>query len=174
MVDEEGYPCSTVEAQQQRWRRHFTNILNIQSQLNEAEVEKARQRPVRHQLAEVPTMDKLTDAIGKLKNGKAGGASGILPEMVKAACCENDFLELLLNLLQATWKEGEVPKDWSDALQVPIPKKGDLSECDNWRGIARLDTVGKVIARIIQERLQSLAEEELPESQCGFRRERDA
>ena len=117
-------------------------------------------------------MDKLTDAIGKLKNGKAGGASGILPEMVKAACCEDDFLELLLNLVQAMWKEGEVPKDWSDALQVPIPKKGDLSKCDNWRGIARLDTVGKVIARIIQERLQTLAEEELPESQCGFRRER--
>ena len=54
-------------------------------------------------------MDELTDAIGNLKNGKARGASGILPEMVKAACCEDDFLELLLDLVQATWKEGEVP-----------------------------------------------------------------
>ena len=172
VADEEGNPCTTVEAQQQRWRRHFTEILNIQSQFNQAEIEKARQRPVRHQLAEVPTMDELTDAIGKLKNGKAGGASGILPEMVKAACCEDDFLELLLDLVQATWKEGEVPKDWSDALLVPIPKKGDLGKCDNWRGIALLDTVGKVAARIIQERLQALAEEELPESQCGFRKRR--
>ena len=87
-----------AEAQQQHWRRHFTSILNIQSQFNEAEIKKARQRPVRHQLAEVPTLGKLTDAIGKLKNGKAGGASGI-PEMVKAVCCEDDFLELLLNLV---------------------------------------------------------------------------
>ena len=125
VVDEEGNPCTTVEAQQQRWRRHLnTNILNIQSQFNEDEIKKARQRPVRHQLAEAPTMDELTDAIGKLKNGKAGGASGILPEMVKAACCEDDFLELLLDLVQATWKEGEVPMDWSDALLVPFPKKG--------------------------------------------------
>ena len=85
VVDEEGKPCTTAEAQQQRWRRHFTNILNVQSQFNEAEIKKTRQRPVRHQLAEVPTMDELTKAIGKLKNGKAGGASGILPEMVKAA-----------------------------------------------------------------------------------------
>ena len=53
-------------------------------------------------------MDKLTDAIGKLKNGQAGGASGMLPEMVKAACCEDNFLELILDLVQATWKEGEV------------------------------------------------------------------
>ena len=102
VADEEGNPCTAVEAQQQCWRRHFTEILNIQSQFNQAEIEKARQRPVRLQLAEVPTMDELTDAIGKLKNGKAGGASGILPEMVKAACCEDDFLELLLDLVKAT------------------------------------------------------------------------
>ena len=42
VVDEEGNPCTTVEAQQQRWRRHFTKILNIQSQFNEAEIRKAR------------------------------------------------------------------------------------------------------------------------------------
>ena len=41
--------------------------------------------------------------------------------------------------------------------------------CDNWRGIALLDVVGKVVARVLQERLQKLAEDELPESQCGFR-----
>lgn len=27
-----------------------------------------------------------------------------------------------------------------------------LSKCDDWRGIALLDVVGKVVARIIQER----------------------
>ena len=63
-------------------------------------------------------------------------------------------------------------RDWSDALLVPIPKKGNLSKCDNWRGIALLDVVGKVVARIIEERLQEVAEEELPESQCGFREKR--
>ena len=65
-------------------------------------------------------MDELIDADGKLKNGKAGGSSGIVPEMVKAACCESDFLELLLNLVQTTWEKGEVPKDRSDALLLPI------------------------------------------------------
>jgi hypothetical protein len=35
-----------------------------------------------------------------------------------------------------------------------------------------MDVVGKVVARILQERLQKLAEDELPESQCGFRRGR--
>jgi len=42
---------------------------------------------------------------------------------------------------------------------VPIPKKGDLTICDNWRGICLLEVVGKVVARVIQERLQKLAED---------------
>ena len=56
-----------------------------------------------------------------------------------------------------------VPSDWCDAVLIPIPKKGDLTSCDNWCGICLLDLVGKVVARILQERLQKLAKDELPE-----------
>ena len=35
--------------------------------------------------------------------------------------------------------------------------------------ISLLDVVGKFVARMLQERLQKLAEDELPKSQCGFR-----
>lgn len=56
--------------------------------------------------------------------------------------------------------------------RMPIPKKGDLQCCDNWRGISLLDVGGKFFARIIQERLQVIAERVLPESQSGFRKGR--
>ncbi len=39
-------------------------------------------------------------------------------------------------------------------------------------GIALLNVVGKLVARIVQSRLQVVAEKVLPESQCGFRRGR--
>ena len=129
-----------------------------------------RQRPVRPELAEKPTLGELTKALKKLKNGKAGGDSNILPEMIKAACCKEDFLAMLLDLIHTVWEERRVPRDWSNAILIPIPKKGDRSRCDNWRGIALLEVVGKVVARVLQDRLQQLAEEELPESQCGFRK----
>ena len=51
---------------------------------------------------------------------------------------------------------------------VPVPKKGNLQSCDNWRGISLLDVVGKVMGRVFQERLQVIAEELLPDSQCKF------
>ena len=70
------------------------------------------------------------------------------------------------------WEEERVPQDWVNAILIPIPKKGDLSSCDNWRGIALLDVVGKAAARVVQNRLQAIADRILPESQCGLRRQR--
>ena len=97
----------------------------------------------------------------KMRRGKAGGKNGILPEMLK--CCSADLLQQLVELFESVWQE------WKDALIVPIPKKSDLSLCDNWRGISSLDVGGKVFAKVIQQRLQSVAERVLPETQCGFR-----
>ena len=34
--------------------------------------------------------------------------------------------------------------------------------------IALLEVVGKVVARVLQDRLQQIAEDELHETQCGF------
>ena len=70
------------------------------------------------------------------------------------------------------WKMRKVVKDWQDEKVLPIPKIGDLTKCDNWRGISMLDVVGKVFARISQDRLQVVVEKVLPESQCGFRKRR--
>ena len=84
-----------------------------------------------------------------MKNGKAAGKSGILPEMVKALSYDDSFLDVLLELVQAVWSEEKVPKDWVDAVLVPIPKKGDLKNCDNWRGIVLLDVVGPIASRQI-------------------------
>ena len=52
----------------------------------------------------------------------------------------------------------------------PSAKESPLRHCDNWRGL--LDVVGKVIARLIKERFEVIADKVLPESQCGFRKER--
>ena len=95
-----------------------------------------------------------------------------VPEMIKTACRTEEFRSQLLDLIRIVWQEEAVPTDWHDAAIVPIPKKGDLTLCDNWRGIALLDVVGKVLAKIIQTRLQEVAELQLPESQCGFRKGR--
>ena len=60
--------------------------MNVESPFNREELVRKRQRPMRPQLAEIPSMEELVGAVGKLKNGKAGGGSEIWPEMLKVAC----------------------------------------------------------------------------------------
>ena len=152
------------------WYQHFKKVLNVRS-IYDDEVVAAMPalEPMVH-LDDPPTMEELKTALSRLKVRKAGGLSGILPETI--LCGGPALHSRLLTLMEAVWREGEVFKDWKDAGIVPVPKKGNLQSCDNWRGISLLDVVGKVMGRIIQERLQVIAEQLLPDSQCGFRRGR--
>ena len=64
--------------------------------------------------------------LSKLKNGKAAGSSGILPEMLKVGRKYSEFVEMLKELLGEVWLERRVPQEWVDAILVPIPKKSNL------------------------------------------------
>ena len=72
------------------------------------------------------------------------------------------------DLFNTVWREGAVPTEWRDAILVHVPKKRDLTVCDNWRGISLLDVVGKLFAKVIQKRLQGVVEDVVSDSQCGF------
>ena len=79
---------------------------------------------------------------------------------------------MLKEMMASAWEERKVPKERVNADLISIPKKGNLTSCDNWRDVALLEVMGKVVARVIQGRLQRLAEKELPESKCDFRKGR--
>ena len=105
-----------------------------------------RHMQVREEMAWPPNDDELLDAVIKLRNWKAAGESGVLPEIMKAACCDGNFVEMLLELVTDVRQRVEFLQT---AVLIPIPKKGGLSQCDNWRGITLLDVEGKVVTRVI-------------------------
>ena len=51
-------------------------------------------------------------------------------------------------------------------------KKGDLRDCSNYRGIMLLSTPGKVLNRILLERMKEAVNPKLRDQQAGFRRNR--
>ena len=55
---------------------------------------------------------------------------------------------------------------------VKLPTKGDLSLCKNYRVIMLSGTAGKVLNRIILERMRKVVDEILRENQAGFRQSR--
>lgn len=107
-----------------------------------------------------PSVSELSKALGELKSGKAG-SSCFLVKVVGSDRVM--FLELLLDLIYSVWEERQVPPD---EIIIPVPKKGNLSDCNTWRGIALLEVIGKVGAKHLQQKSQVIAEGELPESQC--------
>jgi hypothetical protein len=50
---------------------------------------------------------------------------------------------------------------------VPIYKKGDKTDCSNYRGISLLSTLYKILSNILLSRLDIIGDH-----QCGFRRNR--
>jgi hypothetical protein len=55
---------------------------------------------------------------------------------------------------------------------VLIHKKGDKTECSNYRGISLLPTSYKILSSILLSRLILYADEIIGDHQCGFRRNR--
>ena len=55
-------------------------------------------------------------------------------------------------------------------LIVKLPKQGDLSNCNNWRGITLLSLTSKMFIKIILKRLTKALEQHIREEQAGFRK----
>ena len=79
-------------------------------------------------------------------------------------------LEDCHTLLNNIWEEDDMPQEFRDATIVHLFKtKCSKSDCGNYRGISLLSIAGKLLARIILNRLiTTITEENLPEAQCGF------
>ena len=75
-------------------------------------------------------------------------------------------------LIISIWNKEEFPEEWKESIIVPIYKKGDKTDCNNYRGISLLPTTYKVLSNILLSRLIPYAEEVIGDHQCGFQRTR--
>ncbi len=49
---------------------------------------------------------------------------------------------MMTDILHDIWESEDVPLSWKTSLIVKLPKKGDETNCNNWKGIMLLsDTV---------------------------------
>ena len=78
------------------------------------------------------TIAEVAAASVSFKNGKAAGLDGIQAELIKLP----GIAEELTPMLNDIYVSGNAPEAFRRAAIVPIPKKGDLSQVGNWRGIS--------------------------------------
>ena len=155
------------------WFDHFRNVFN---QCTPTESGPHHENIIHEGAGTAADLDRpisaqeVTNAIHKLKNGKAPGTDGIFPEMIKNA---GDLaVKFLTKLFNRLFDEGIYPEEWCKAIVVPIFKKGDKNITDNYRGVSLLSLISKCYTSVLNSRLVTWAEEnnKLTEAQAGFRR----
>lgn len=155
-----------------RWRQHFEDLLKPSQQedmtnLNAGDVHHVVEE---EQDSQEISIEELNEAIGWLKSGKTPGHDHITAEMLKSLGDEG--LQLLLEICNKAWKQKRVPNDWRVGVILPLHKKGDMKNCNNYRGITLLSTAVKTYERILERRISKVIEPTLSESQSGFRKGR--
>jgi hypothetical protein len=107
-------------------------------------------------------------ALWEIAGNKATGIDELPIELIKAA--GEAVITALTALCQQIWESNVWPQEWRRSLFLPLPKKGDLRLCSNYRTIALIPHASKIMLRIIQGRLATYIEREIPEGQAGFRK----
>ncbi|VDP61197.1 unnamed protein product [Schistosoma curassoni] len=117
-----------------------------------------------------PKIEAISMAIRQIKSGKSAGPDNIPAEALKTDVAVT--ARILHYLFNKIWDGEQVPTDWKEGLLIKIPKKGDLSNCNNYRGITLLSISGKVFNRVLLNRMKDCVDAQLRDKQAGFRKDR--
>ena len=68
------------------------------------------------------------------------------------------LLPCLHSLFNKLLRAGYFPSSWAEGHVVPLHKKGDVNNVNNYRGITLLSVLGKLFSRLLNNRLIEWAE----------------
>ena len=167
LKDADGITITKVTGQLDRWKEYFQILLNGTPVEAPPHIEEGNDLNIN---LEPITKEEIEEAIRKLKYGKAPGPDSIPSEALKAHPATST--DILHDLLGNIWEKEEVPDEWREGYIVKIPKKGDSSQCQNWRGIQLLSVPSKIFSRIVLGRIKFALDKMLRKEQAGFRQNR--
>ena len=167
--DEDGEIVTGNDKVADRWVEYFEDLLNVGvSEEDPTNIQDDQDNESFTEPDNPITMAELEKALKLTKDNKSPGPDEIPVETIKAG--GPPLLLLLLELMNLAWSTGIVPEEWNKSIICPIFKnKGDPLDCKNYRGISLMSHVGKIYERILEMRLRAHIEQQLSESQCGFR-----
>ena len=163
----DGFPLvKDKEGSLNHWQGYFSELLSRDSRVTPDTIYGIPQTPNRTEFNKLPFLEEVHKAIVQMKN-KASGSDGIPSKIYKHG---GEILTLhVYHLFLKIWNTEEICQDLKDVMVVTIFKEGDRADCGNFRGISLLTVAGKILTKVLLNRLQPLSESILPETQCSFR-----
>jgi hypothetical protein len=130
-----------------RWRNYFSQLFNVHGGKDVGQTEIHTAEP----LVPEPSASDVELAIDKLKSHKSPGIDQISAELITAGC-RTSCLEIH-KLITSILKKEKLPEEWKESITLPVHKKGDKTDCINYRGISHLLTTCKILSNILLSRL---------------------
>ena len=149
-----------------RWTEYCSNLYNLELNTNNSVLQ-----PISPPV-EVNTMppilkEEVEAALKSLQPNKSPGIDNIPSELLKHG--GEEIVNAFTILCQKIIDQKEWPQEWVQSIVIPLPKKGNLKQCKNYRTISLISHPSKVLLKILQNRIKSKTEEILAEEQAGFR-----
>ena len=115
------------------------------------------------------TTEEIQKVIYLAPNSRSAGTDGIDVTFLKSIMCE-EILIVFKFLFEKCAAVGRTPLQWKISKIIPLLKKGDPQQPENYRPISNLNLLGKVYEKLILKRVWALMGDSLPSShQHGFR-----
>ena len=149
-----------------RWGGHFDEVLNRPAPSLVADIDEETECIDNIEVGYI-TRDEIRNAMHKMKKGKATGIDSITIELLRAG--GDVTTEVHYELFTKIWDEEEITEDWSKELIVKLPKRGNLTDCDNWRGITLIPVIMKMFGSAIINRIRVGVDNKLRNEQAGYR-----
>ena len=169
-------PISTGE-----WYNHFMHLANPDGDFFVADADISREVRLLiesdfvdlFQELNIPiSTDEIINAIKDLKNGKCGGDDLLINELFIHG--RDVLCPYMLHIFNFIFDSGIFPDMWRDGPLSPLYKRGNRLNPDNYRGITLLSVLGNLFTRVLNNRLESWAENYriYSRAQNGFRKGR--
>ena len=171
-----------------QWARHFSKLAAAPTGPRASKAYWERLIPRATDMDELPglnddvTWKELQECLLSMARNKAPGESGVPVEWLlmavedkaarNATVPSSHLGKIILMLVKGMFTRGHIPKGLNTSLLVPIPKKGDLTDPNNYRGISLMESILKVTCTLVYRRLTVALEEgnRLCKEQAGFRK----
>jgi hypothetical protein len=140
VTDENGDLLADSHNILNRWKSYFSQLLNVHNVSDVRQIEVHSAEPL------VPGLNRLKVeiAIAKLKKYKSPA------ELIQAG--GEILLSAIHKLVNSVWNKEDLPEQWKESIIVPVHKKGDKSDCNNYRGISMLSTSYNILSNIFLSR----------------------
>jgi len=126
-----------------RWRNHFFQLLNVPGVNDVRKTEIHTAEP----LVSGPSASEFDMTTEDVKRNQSPGTDQIPAEMIKAG--SRTIHSEIHELINSIWNKEKLPKEWKELIIVPLFKKGDKTDCSNYRGISLLSTIYNILSNLM-------------------------